>query len=75
MSTQTINSMFIPLNTIASRPMRAVDRGDLKVPVYGLSLCRRSFAYRGAIYYNSLDSSVRDLPSLNLFKEVLKDPG
>ena len=75
MSTSEINSMFVTMGAVSTRATRAVKRGDLVVPHYGLSLCRRSFAYQGAVYYNSIEWAVRELPMLNQFKKALIDPG
>ena len=75
LSTPRMNEMFSPLESVHNRNTRAVVRGDLAVPAYNLSISRRCFAYRGAVYYNMLDNNVRDAPTLNQLKEALKDPG
>ena len=75
LSTSKINNMFVALEYVNSRSTRDVVRGDLAVPSYNLSTTRKCFAYGGAVYFNILDNSIHDMPTLNQSKKALKDPG
>ena len=71
-STVKVNDMFMKVGTNRERKTRSSARQDLVVPNVRLEINRKSFSYRGAMYYNNLPTRVRSCNNVVSFKKELK---
>ena len=72
--TKLFNSYFTPLSSIYGHVTRKSVIGDLYVSqINTTQYGKRTAKFSGAILWNGLPTTIRDGPSLNIFKKRLKD--
>ena len=72
--TKLFNSYFTPLSSLHDHATRKSAKGDLYVSkINTTQYGKRTAKYADAILWNSLPTTIRDSPSLNIFKKRLKD--
>ena len=72
--TKLFNSYFTPLSSIHDYVTRLSVKGDLYVSQFNTTQYgKRTAKFAGAILWNSLPTTIRDSPFLNIFKKRLKD--
>ena len=67
-----IRELLVPRSEVSARATRGSEGGDLHLQRCRLESSRRAFSYRGAATWNALPNSVRDSPTLNVFKAALR---
>ena len=68
---QYLSDLFVRLSGVHPRELRN-SKTDLAIPMFRTGNGQRSFAYRGASLWNSLDLETKMAPSINAFKSKLK---
>ena len=68
-STNLLNEMFVKVSDVRERETRSSVRQDLVEPQVKLEISKRCFSYRGAVYYNSLNTNIRTSTTMCAFKE------
>ena len=69
---QYLSDLFVRLSGVHPRELRN-SKTDLAIPMFRTGNGQRSFAYRGASLWNSLDLETKVAPSINAFKSKLKE--
>ena len=69
---QYLSDLFVRLSGVHPRDLRN-SKTDLAIPMLRTGNGQKSFAYRGASPWNSLDLETRMAPSINAFKSKLKE--
>ena len=64
---------FRPISESNPYVLRNVAQGNLIVPKSKTELFKNSFAYSGPQIWNNLSTVLRNAPSLNIFKNKLKE--
>ena len=70
---EKLKQQFRYVNEVSSRVTRLSSENVLYIGKPRLELTKKSFAYRGAILWNSLPTHVRSAPTLDIFKNCLDD--
>ena len=69
---QYLSDLFVRLSGVHPRELRN-SKTDLAIPMLRTGNGQKSFAYRGASLWNSLDLERKMAPSINAFKSKLKE--
>ena len=67
----SLNELFTSAAAMVTRPTR--NRIDYYIPTFRLSSTQRSILYRGPSLWNELPSNIKTAPSLQSFKDRLKN--
>ena len=67
---QYLTDLFKPYKS--NRPARGNPK-DIEIPNTGIKLADSAFRKQGARFWNMLPSEIRDSPSLNIFKNRLRE--
>ena len=71
-TSHAIREFLVPRSEMSARATRSSEGGDLHLQRCRLESSRRAFSYRGAATWNAVPNSVRDSPTLNVFKAALR---
>ena len=69
---QYLSDLFVRLSEVHPRELR-ISKTNLAIPMLRTGNGQKSFAYRGASLWNSLDLDTKMAPSINAFKSKLKE--
>ena len=67
-----LSDLFVRLSGVHPRELRS-SKTDLAIPMLRTGNGQKSFAYRGASLWNSLDFDIKMAPSINAFRSKLKE--
>ena len=64
-----IRELFTRRSNVSSRQTRASERGNLHVAKFNLTASQRVFSHRAAFAWSALPASIRNRPTVGLFKK------